>query len=187
MALVRHPTTHKSSYSLFIQFHCLFRLWNVRTNIRVPLLIRFRHRVARIYYRLIFFQYLFHKSIHQLSWSLIIPLLGYNFKLAKVRSRHRRFDDCKVQGKSLSRCLSYQITMDPLWDQGPKGGPWSQRGVPKGGRTRQFSLRTPHLSDPHNPPQRAHRPLFEAGYLLISFQALMRKLLWPITITVMHI
>ena len=173
MALVRHPTTHKSSYSLFIQFHCLFRLWNVRTNIRVPLLIRFRHRVARIYYRLIFFQYLFHKSIHQLSWSLIIPLLGYNFKLAKVRSRHRRFDDCKVQGKSLSRCLSYQITMDPLWDQGSY--------------SRQFSLRTPHLSDPHNPPQRAHRPLFEAGYLLISFQALMRKVSWPITITVMHI
>ena len=39
----------------------------------------------------------------------------------------------------------------------------------------------PHLSDPYEPPQWAYRPLFEDGYLLISFQATMCKVLLSIT------
>ena len=35
-------------------------------------------------------------------------LVRYNLNLAKVRSRHRRFDNGKGRGKSLSRCFELE-------------------------------------------------------------------------------
>ena len=130
------------------------------------MLWRFRHHVAMIYYRWNFFQYLFCISINQLSLVLIIHLVGYNLNLARIRLRHRSFVNCTGRGKSLSRCSnlnSYNLDLSTTL------------------RSVSISLRTSDLSDPCEPPQRAYRTLFEAGYLLISSQTLMCKFLLPIT------
>ena len=50
-------------------------------------------------------------------------------------------------------------------------------------RTTLISLRTTYLSNPYEPSQLAYHPLFEAGYLLISFHAPMCKVLLLIVVT----
>ena len=38
-------------------------------------------------------------------WVFLIKFVGYNLKLAKIRSRHKKLGNCKGRGKSFSSCF----------------------------------------------------------------------------------
>ena len=76
----------------------------------VILLLRVRGQFARICHRRIFFLYLFHNNIHQLSWQFIIYLGGYSF--IKAFQHNKLFEARVSQGVyNLNR---YDLVIDDL-------------------------------------------------------------------------